>query len=84
MPREAKLSITDSGHAKPPDFSIPAPGAKHHDAAAQHYEEAARHHRQAAKLYHRATTRRPAITPTWRTRTICTRSSMQKKPPRLT
>jgi hypothetical protein len=51
MPRKAKLSIDDSGHAKPPDFSIPLPGAKHHDAAAQHYEEAARHQRQAAKLY---------------------------------
>jgi hypothetical protein len=24
------------------------------------------------------------ITPTWHTPTICTRSSMQKKPPRLT
>ena len=54
MPRKAKLSITDSGHAKPPDFSIPKPGAKHHDAAARHYEEAARHHRQAAKLYRSA------------------------------
>ena len=31
-----------------------------------------------------ATTRSPAITRTWRTRNICTRSSMQKKPPRLT
>jgi hypothetical protein len=51
MPRKAKLSTTDWGHAQQPDFSIPAPGAKHHDAAAQHYEEAARHHRQAAKLY---------------------------------
>ena len=50
MPKRTKLSITDSGHAKPPDFSIPAPGAKHHDAAAQHFGEAARHHRQAAKL----------------------------------
>jgi hypothetical protein len=50
MPRKAKLAITDSGHAKPPDFSIPAPAAKHHDAAAQHYGEAARHLRQAAKL----------------------------------
>lgn len=51
MPRKAKLAITDSGHAKRPDFSIPAPGAKHHDAAAQHYEEAAQHHRKAAELY---------------------------------
>lgn len=50
MPKRTKLSITDWGHAKPPDFSIPAPAAKHHDAAAQHYGEAARHHRQAAKL----------------------------------
>ena len=50
MPRKAKLAITDSGHAKPPDFSIPAPAAKHHDAAAKHYGEAARHHREAAKL----------------------------------
>ena len=76
MPRKAKLSIIDSGHAKQPDFSIPAPDAKHHDAAAQHYEEAARHHRQAAKLYRSApTTRRPAITPTWRTRTTCKRSA---------
>jgi hypothetical protein len=31
-----------------------------------------------------ATTRRSAITPTWHTRTICTRSSMQKNPLRLT
>ena len=31
-----------------------------------------------------ATTRSSAITPTWHTPTICTRSSMQKKPPRLT
>jgi hypothetical protein len=51
MPRKAKLSNTDWGHAQQPDFSIPAPAAKHHDAAAKHYEEAARHHRQAAKLY---------------------------------
>jgi hypothetical protein len=51
MPRKAKLSKAESGHAKQPDLSIPAPGAGRHDAAAQHYEEAARHHRQAAKLY---------------------------------
>ena len=51
MPRGAKLSITNSGHTKPPDFSIPVPAAKHHDAPAQHHEEAARHHQQAAKLY---------------------------------
>ena len=54
MPRKAKLSLTDWGHARQPDFSIPVPGAKPHDAAAQHYEEAARHHRQAAKLYRSA------------------------------
>ena len=51
MLRKAKFSGADSGHAKPPDFSIPPPEAKHHDMAAQYYEEAARHHRQAAKLY---------------------------------
>ena len=50
MLRGTRLSITDSGHAKRPDFSIPAAGAKHHDAAAKHFAEAARHHRQAAKL----------------------------------
>lgn len=50
MPRKTKLSIIDWGHAQQPDFSIPVPDAKHHDAAAQHYEEAARHRRQAAKL----------------------------------
>ena len=51
MPRGAKLSIIGSGCAKPLDFSIRTPGAKHHNAAAQHYEEAARHHRKAAELY---------------------------------
>lgn len=51
MPRKANLSITDSGHAKQPDFSIPAAGAKHHDAVAKHFDEAARRQRQAAKLY---------------------------------
>jgi hypothetical protein len=51
MPIGAKRPISDSGHAKPPDFSIPVPAAKHHDAAARHYEEAARHHRQAAEHY---------------------------------
>jgi len=51
MPKGTKLVITDSGHARRPDFSIPAAGAKHHDAAAKHFAEAARHHRQAAKLY---------------------------------
>jgi hypothetical protein len=51
MPRGAKPSPTDWGHAKRPDFSIPVPAARHHDVAAKHYEEAARHHRQAAKLY---------------------------------
>lgn len=50
MPRKAKLSPSDWGHAHAPDFSIPALSARHHDAAAQHYEEAARHQRQAAKL----------------------------------
>jgi len=50
MRKKAKLSLDDSGHAKQPDFSIPAPGARHHDAAALHYGEAARHQRQAAKL----------------------------------
>jgi len=50
MPRKAKLIITETGHAKQPDFLIPMPGAKHNDAAAQHYGEAARHQRQAAKL----------------------------------
>jgi hypothetical protein len=50
MPRGVKPSLTDWGHAKAPDFSIPVPAAQHHDAAAKHYEEAARHHRQAAKL----------------------------------
>jgi len=48
MPKGTKLVITDSGHARRPDFSIPAAGAKHHDAAAKHFAEAARHHRQAA------------------------------------
>jgi hypothetical protein len=51
MPKKAKLSLTERGHARPPDFSIPLPGARHHDAAAQHYGEAARHQRQAAKLH---------------------------------
>ncbi|MGA2987078.1 MAG: hypothetical protein ABSG32_25040 [Terriglobia bacterium] len=51
MPKGAKRSIIDSGHAQRPDFSIPAPGAEHHDAAAEHYEEAARQHRQAARFY---------------------------------
>ena len=51
MPRKAKLSEAESGHAKRPNFSIPPPEAKHHDVAAQYFEEAARHHRQAAKLY---------------------------------
>jgi hypothetical protein len=50
MPKRTKLSITDWGHAKPPDFSVPAPAAKRHDAAAQHFAEAARHYRQAAKV----------------------------------
>jgi len=50
MPIGAKSSITDWGHAKRPDFSIPVPGAKHHESAVQHYEEAARHHRKAAEL----------------------------------
>ena len=50
MPRKAKPSITDWGHAQQPNFGIPLPGAEHHDAAAQHYGEAARHQRQAAKL----------------------------------
>ena len=45
------LSITDSGHTKTPGFSIPVPGATHHDAPAQHDEEAARHRQQAAELY---------------------------------
>ena len=39
------------GTRQPPDFSISAPGAKHHSAAAQHDEEAARHRQQAAELY---------------------------------
>jgi hypothetical protein len=47
----ASPSITDSAHAKTPDFSIPVPGATHHDALAQHDEEATRHRQQAAKLY---------------------------------
>jgi len=47
----ASLSITDSGHTKTPDFSIPVPGATHHDAPAQHDEEAVRHRQQAAELY---------------------------------
>ena len=47
----ASLSITDSGHTKTPDFSIPVPGATHHDAPVQHDEEAARHRQQAAELY---------------------------------
>lgn len=51
MPRKAKLSGAESGHAKRPDFSIPPPEAKHHDVAAQYYEEAARHHRRTAKLH---------------------------------
>jgi hypothetical protein len=50
MPRKAKLSITDSRHARRPDFSIPAAGAKRHDATANYFAEAARHRRQAAKL----------------------------------
>ena len=54
MPRKAKLSIPDWGHARQSEFSISGPYARHRDAAAQHYEEAVRHYRQAAKLYRSA------------------------------
>ena len=85
MPRKAKLSITDWGHAQQPDFSIPVPDAKHHDAAAQHYEEAARHHRQAAKLYRFRVPRQgqPSRPPGVRAPSA-RRARRQRKPPRPT
>ena len=81
MPREAKLSIIGSGHANPRIFRFPPP--EQNTTTQQHNtmkRRLATANRQP-NFTSAATTRRSAITPTWRPRTHCMRSSMQKKPP---
>ncbi len=80
MPKRTKLSITDWGHAKPPDFSIPAPVLQNTTTRQRSTME-----RRLAIIGRRRNltvppgTRRPTITPTSRMRTTSAGCSKPKR-----